>query len=108
MFKAVLATFKREITVKVPVDGGFEKQTMKVTYNALPISETEELVFSEQADLKAYVNKMTNRIDDVAGEDDEPLEWNDELRAQLLDIPFVFSAILDGYQATLAEARAKN
>ena len=108
MFKLVQATFQREITVKVPVDGGFEKQTMKVTYNALPISETEELVNSEQADIKAYVQKMVNRIEDVADAEGKPLEWNDGLRDQLLDVPFVFTAVLDGYKEAMAGARAKN
>jgi len=108
MFKLVQATFRREITVKVPVDGGFEKQTMQVTYNALPISETEDLVNSEQADIKTYVRKMVNRIDDVTDADNKPLEWNDGLRDQLLDVPFVFTAVLDGYKEAMSEARVKN
>jgi len=108
MFKLVPATFKHEVTIKVPVDGGFEKQTIDVTYIALPISETEELLEGDRDGMKAYVRKIVHRMDGVIGEDDEVLEWNNDLARQLLDVPFVFTAVLDGYRTALNEARVKN
>lgn len=108
MFKLAPATFQRKITVKVPVDGGFDNQTMDVTYNALSITETETTLTADREGIKEYVRRTVNRIDDVADEDGKALEWNDGLRDQLLDVPYVFTAILEGYKSAMGEARLGN
>jgi len=58
--------------------------------------------------VKEYVRKTVSRIDDISDEDGKSLDWNDNLRDQLLDVPYVFTAILDGYTDAMGEARAKN
>ena len=108
MFKLAPATFKREITVKVPVDGGFESQTMTVTYNVIPMDKSSEMLAQGGEGLIDFVNKITKRVDDIAGDDGKQLEWNDEVRDQLLNVPYVWAAILDGYKLAMGEARVKN
>lgn len=108
MFKLVKAEFQREVEIKVPVNGGFKIETIDVTFVALDFGDGEELLTADDMQLKEYVRRTIVKIDGIVDENDKPVEWNDEVAKQVLNIPYVFSSIHETYQRTMSEARVKN
>lgn len=106
MFKVTQGTFTRKVTIKVPVDGGTEKQDFKVTFQTMPASAARELKSGEE--IEKWLHDAVLRIDDLVDEDGETLDWNDAVAAQFWDLPYVFDPILDTYKAAMVEARTKN
>ncbi|MEX0971527.1 MAG: hypothetical protein WD046_13900 [Paracoccaceae bacterium] len=110
MFKIAPALFTREITARVPVDGGFENQTMKVTYETLASDKAEALLDIKRGNqgMRDFVSAICVRVDELVDETGKPLEWNDTVKAQLLALPYAFGAIREGYLAAMTAAQAKN
>ncbi len=107
MFKVVSEpTFTHPVKVMVPVDGGHQEQTFKTKFRVLPLSDeqadgTDE---GEQATLRRAIVSMS----DVVGEDDQPLEYSDHLRDQLIAVPYVRIGLMRAYIAAVAKARVGN
>ena len=66
-----------EVTISVPVDGGFENQTCKVRYRLLDEAAVEP---TDQNNPIVLLMDIVVRMDDLADEDGKALEWNNELR----------------------------
>ena len=47
-------------------------------------------------------------MSDLVGDDDQPLEYNDALRDQLIGVPFVRIALFRTYLEAVTKARAGN
>lgn len=94
-----------EVTISVPVDGGFDNQTCKVRYRLMDDRALEPTDPNNPgAILRAVVVHMT----DLADETGLPLSWNDELRDHLFALPFVQAALIRGYYRSVVGAREGN
>ena len=69
-----------DVTISVPVDGGFENQTCKVRYRLLDETAIEP---TDATNVAVLLRNVVVRMDDIADEEGRPLTWNDALRDRL-------------------------
>lgn len=109
MFKVTAnPTFLRSVSVEVPVDGGYSSETMKVTYRALPTSEAAKHDLNTAQGSTDFLRAAVVRIDDLVDEAGAALSYNDALRDQLFDMPYVRTALAREYFAAVAAAKRGN
>lgn len=94
-----------DVTISVPVDGGFENQTCKVRYRLLDETAIEP---TDATNVAVLLRNVVVRMDDIADEEGRPLTWNDALRDRLLSTPFVQAALVRGYYGSVTGARVGN
>lgn len=100
--------FTRKVRVSVPVNGGHQDETMRVTFRELPVSRIEEFDTSTIEGTNQMLRAVVVEIADVIGDDGQPLEWNADLRDQLIDVFCVRKALVGDYFEAVAKARAGN
>ncbi len=109
MFKiATNPEFTHKVTIKTPVDGGYREDTLKVRYRMMLVTETESYDLNTGPGTVDFLKAVIVSIDDVVGDDDKPLTYNDALRDQLLDMYNVRGAMVDGYLDAMRTARVGN
>jgi hypothetical protein len=107
MFKVISEpTFTIPVTVCVPVDGGHKDQDLKVKFRVVDVDELGEAggLEGQQKLLKRVVCGFEEVVDD----NDQPLSYSDELRDQLIAVPYVRAAMLQTYLAAIAKTRVGN
>lgn len=94
-----------DITISVPVDGGFEEQTARVTYRLLDETAIEP---TDANNPTAILRDVVVRMDDLADEAGKPLSWNDAVRDTLFAQPFVQAGLIKGYYRSVTGAASGN
>lgn len=94
-----------DITFSVPVDGGFDKQTARVTYRLLEETGIDPAI---KDDSLVILHNVVVRMDDLADEAGNPLEWNDTVRDTLFEQPFVQAGLIKGYFRSVVGAASGN
>lgn len=85
--------FTHPVKVCVPVDGGHREETFKATFRVIPIDD-----FSDTTTLEGQqelLRKVIFSLDDLIGDDEKPAPYSDELRDQLIAVPY---ALRSGHQ----------
>ena len=101
--------FTHEVKVMVPVDGGHEEQSFKVTFKVVPIDELKEDVsLSAEQNQARHLRQVVCGMADLVGDGDAPLDYSDKLRDQLIAIPYVRIAMMRAYLGAVTKARAGN
>ena len=109
MFKiAKTPRFTHVVPIKVPVDGGFDEQTIRATFEVITDDEFASFDTMTAEGLKDLVRKILVRLDDMVDEQGKPLPYSDDLRDQLLELPYMRLGLLRGYQAAMIGAKAGN
>lgn len=107
MFKiAKEPTFQHTVKVRVPVDGGFEDQSLKVTFRVLPNGQ-----FSNAGGVEGQIEDMRKAIvsmDDLVDGENNPVPFSDELKEQLIAVSYVRLALVQAYIDAVAGARTGN
>lgn len=107
MFKvATDPTFTHAVEVMVPVDGGFDKQVFKATFRVLDDEDQPNL--STVAGSTEFLRRVVTHMDELAGADDKPVPYSDELRDRLLRVPYVQAALVRTYVAAVSRAPGGN
>ena len=106
MFNIEPGTFKRTVKIPVPVDDGFEEQSVVITYNVMPIDRTRALETGQ--DVVDFVHETVNTVDGLVDGKKNPLEWNAEVQASFWNLPYVFNPVRDAYAEAINKAREKN
>ncbi len=107
MYKVISEpTFTAPVTVCVPVDGGHKDQTMKVKFRVVDVDELGEA--SGLDGQQKLLRRVVCGLEDVVGDDDSPLGFTDELRDQLIAVPYVRAAMLQTYLAAIGKTRVGN
>jgi len=107
MFKVVSEpTFTHPVKVMVPVDGGHVEQTFKTKFRVLPLDD-EDADANEQSE-RATLRRAIVSMSDLTGDDDQPVEYSDGLRDQLIAVPYVRIALMRAYISAVAKARVGN
>lgn len=101
---AKVPEWTHEVTISVPVDGGFENQTCRVRYRMLDPTAIDPTDTAPETLLRAIVV----RIDDIADETGAPLQWNDAVRDAVFAIPFAQVGLVRGYYRSVTGAREGN
>lgn len=100
--------FTHSVTVRVPVDGGYEDQKCKATFRVLPVEEAGAFDLTDGAASTAFLRRVVVSMDELEGPDKQPVQWNDGVRDGLFSLPYVRSALTRTYFAAVGGARLGN
>ncbi|MDE1917670.1 MAG: hypothetical protein KGJ57_18175 [Sphingomonadales bacterium] len=96
--------FTHTVKVQVPTDKGHEVQSFKATFKVLPVIEEGDATRSAKETLEAALCGVSDLVDDA----NQAVTYTDELRDQLIAIPYVRIALLDAYIKGVTKAPAGN
>ena len=105
-------TYIWPVTVEIPIDGGrFDRQTFDAEFKRLPQTRNNAIIQAarEEAttDLEVANEVLAGwkGINDDAGDE---VPFSETAKQQLLDVPGVCAAIVEGYINSLVGAKRKN
>jgi hypothetical protein len=101
-------TFKRTVTVAVPVDGGFEDQTVDATYRVIDTDEAAKHDIGTEAGTREFLKAIVVRLDDLEGDKGKALEFSPVLFDKLIGLPYLRTALYREYIASVTGAREGN
>lgn len=108
MFKiAEKPTFTHRVEANMPVDGGFETQTWKTTFELIPLEDADSYSNSV-ADTTEFLKRIVVSMDELADAEGRPIEYNDDVRDAVLRLPWARLALLRAYGKGAAGAKEKN
>jgi hypothetical protein len=90
-------TFTHAVKVQVPVDGGFEEQSFKATFNVIPTEEVADFDLGNGEQSAAFLRRAIVSMDELVGKDKQPVSYNDKLRDALLGQLYVRKALARTY-----------
>ncbi len=109
MFKiADNPTFTHDVEINVPADGGSERQSLKATFKVLPANELAAFDTGTNEGQKDFLRAVIVKLDDLVGEDDKPLPYNDKLRDHLLELFYVRIPLMNAYSRAMVIGRVGN
>lgn len=100
--------FTRTVTILVPEGDGTVEETMDVTFRSLPDEESANLNWNALDDVKAFLGKVIVDIDDLVGENNQPIKFDQDVLAMILARPYVRVALLKQYSRSNIEAITGN
>lgn len=120
MFKLsdVADTYPWTITIKMPHNGSYKKNPVKVNFNRLPHEERTALMEKIQTthdieNIEEVENDFFDKVlagwqpGQIKGENGEDLEFNEDSKRQLLSISEFRQAVIDGYFDSVVGDKAK-
>lgn len=109
MFKIIEnPTFTHTVRVMVPIDGGHREETLKATYKVLTTDEVNGYDLSDSASSRDFLRTALVKLDDIADADGKPIPYSDEVRDQVLALPYARIALGRGYFEAVSKARTGN
>ena len=109
MFKvATDPTFTHDVPVFVPVDNGHREEKLRTTFRVLDGDETDALDPTSKDGILAFLERAVVTFDDLVGDDDQPMDCTDVVRAKILSRPFVRVALFRAYTHAVTKARLGN
>lgn len=103
--------FTHQVKVQVPVDGGFKEQSFKATFKVLPIDQLvteEDAAASDETAQALTLRKVVVGLDDLVDDANEPIPYSDEIRDQLIAVPYVRIALMQTYIRAITKVKAGN
>jgi hypothetical protein len=110
-FDKIKSTFEWPVEVAVPTkNGGFERWKFTAEFHQMAIEEFRELLDSEGYSDKAMADKVLAGWGSDLKKGDEPLEYNDQTRAEVLAYIPAATGIAKGFMEAMNgdKARTKN
>ena len=96
--------FTHEVTVRVPVDGGFADQKFKARYRMVPWNDLGAIENDPESQARMVLIGWEGIVDD----EEQPIPYSDAMRDQLLGMLFMRVAILRVYVDAVAGAKRGN
>ncbi len=101
--------FTHPVKVRVPVDGGFDDQSFKVTFRVIPTDQMKLYDLSDGESSAAFLKRAIVSMDDLVGTDGKTaVPYNDSIRDQLLSVAYVRAALGRTYFEAVAGAALGN
>jgi len=97
--------FRTVVTVKLP---GEEQESFRARFRVLGLAEQETFELGSAEGATGFLRRVLFDGEDIAGADNQPLVWSDELRDRLIDLPHIRSALVRAYFEGVASAREGN
>lgn len=101
-------TFKHKVRASVPIDGGFRDETFEATFNVLSPDKMEEFDLTTGSGTTEFLKAAIVSLGDLAGEDGLTLPYSDEVRDQVLALPYARTALIVAYGKGVAGAKSGN
>lgn len=100
--------FTHGVTVMVPTDGGFKEETFKARFRVLPPEKGDVFALKNLAEIKEFLKEAVVYFEDIVGDDDKPMPFNDALRDLMLELVYVRTALVRTYIEAISKARTGN
>lgn len=100
--------FTHRVKVQTPVDGGHKEETLKVTYRVLDAVAVEAFDLATTEGTTDFLREVISHLDDIVGEDNAPIPYSDELRDEVLKVPYIRAALGRGYFEAIGKGRKGN
>ena len=98
MFKiAEERTFTHRVRVQVPVDGGHREEPFKVTYRVIEQAKVDDFDLAKTEDQDDFMRSVIVGMDDLADANGQPLPYSDDVRDQVIRIPYARLPLIRGY-----------
>ena len=104
-------TFKRKVTVNVPNDkGGFSAESFMAEFKAVDQDEARRLYESmnEESRDQNVLAEVFIGFENVKDPDGNSIEYSDQVRDQLMKIPYVSIPLISAFWQGLAGQKVKN
>tara|TARA_B100001179_G_C18397208_1_gene320075 strand:+ start:362 stop:685 length:324 start_codon:yes stop_codon:yes gene_type:complete len=98
--------FTHVVSVQVPVDGGHKEETFKCRFRVIPVEELDDLLSVEGQ--KLALQRVIVSMSELVDEDKKDVPYSDELRDQLIAVPYVRAGLLRTYREAVVKARPGN
>jgi hypothetical protein len=109
MFKLLSnPTFSHDVTIRVPVDGGFEDHVARVRFRVLAVDDLVKHDVTRPDGQAAYCDAIVESFENLEGDDGKPIPHSDKVKARMISTPFVRVALMRAYEAAMFGARIKN
>lgn len=109
MFKlASEPTFRHKLRARVPIDGGHREETFEVTYRVLTVEKIADFNLTTPEGTTGFLKAVLVELHDIADAQGNPVDYSDEVRDAVLNLPYARSAIVSGYFDGVAGARKGN
>ena len=96
--------FTHEVSVRVPVDGGFAEEKFRARFRMVPWNE----LCAVENDPEAQAQMVLIGWEGIVDDDDNPIPYSDAMRDQLLGMLFMRVAILRTYIDAVSGAKRGN
>lgn len=100
--------FTAPVKVTVPVEGGVRESTFTGRFRAVSVSEAESFNLMSSEGTSDYLRAILVGWDGIVDDDGQPISFSDETRNDLIDIPFIRTAILTTYNTAMLGAKRGN
>lgn len=109
MFKlATEPTFRHKLRASVPVNGGYQDEAFEATYRVLSVDKSSEFDLNTGEGTTAFLKAVLVELHDIADAHGNPVDYSDEVRDAVLNLPYARAAIVRGYFDGIAGARKGN
>jgi hypothetical protein len=101
-------TFTHSVKVMTPIDGGFEEESLKVTYNLLDVDTAGAFDLKTRQGTTDFLLAAVVKLDDLQNGQGSAVPYSDAVRDQLFGLPHVRNAVAMGYFDAFSKAGAGN
>lgn len=109
MFKIIKnPEFTAAVKVTIPVEGGFADASFTARFRALSVSETDAFNLFTAEGTSDYLRTIFVGWEDVCDDAGQPMSFNNAARDELIDLPYVRSALVTAYNAAMSGAKRGN
>lgn len=100
--------FTHAVTVEVPIDGGHRKETFKARFRVLDSAKIDGFDLDSEEGSTELLKAAIVTLDELVDENNKPVPYSDELRDQLIVVPFVRAALAKTYFAAIGKSARGN
>lgn len=105
-------TYIWPVTVEIPIDGGrFDRQTFDAEFKRLPQARNNAIIQAARAETttdQEVADEVLVGWKGITDDDGKDVPFSATAKVQLLDVPGVAAALVEGYINSLIGAKRKN
>jgi len=101
-------TFRHDVDIHEPVDGGHRIQKLNVTFRLVPDEDGDDAIAMSDEQIKDHLRRRIVCFNDLGDEKGNTLPYNDEIREQLLARQDVRLGLIRGYAKAVTKGAAGN
>jgi len=109
MFKIVQNhTFRHEVRVMIPSDGGFSQETFHATFNYLGTDRTNTFDLKTPEGTTDFLKQIIAKLDGLTDDTGQQIEYSDKVRDAVIVMPNARQAIINAYFDAVTKVREGN
>ena len=109
MFKiAANPEFSHTVPILVPTDGGHREESLRARFRVIGSEALDSFQLTSTGEVLTFLREVLVSLDDLADAAGNPVPYNDEVRDQVLQLPYVRLALVRSYMSAITKAKAGN